>query len=52
MVANRWGKVGEGFVPEARRGTVRKYVKCKRRERECEQLVPISWSFFSFFFFL
>jgi len=53
MAASRRGKVGEGFVPEAKRGTLRKYVKCRGGEGVCEKLAYLLvTSFFSFFLLL
>jgi len=43
--------VGEGFVPDAKRGRLRLYVKCRGGEEVCEKLGLSLGRFFSFFFF-
>ena len=51
MRASERGKVGGGFDPDAKRGKVDKYVKCRGGGGSLREGCPISWSFFFFFFF-
>ena len=51
MAARSWGKVGEGFVPDAKRGRVEIVCECRGGEEVCEKRGLSLCRFLFFFFF-